>query len=469
MIIILLLLFNSVASNSKFLLRYRLDVGAPISVLDGLVFLGIVVALIPLGKNRMPTSQVHPLLLRVLALFTLATLAGAFASLLSSDDDPYYFFTTLRNFLMVPASCFIGYFLTQWPKHARRYALWLVVSGIGAGLMVMIFYKTKAETGVRQDVDINALRTMEYGPAIAGIIATFLIFQIVSGYRMFPLVVTILLAAVAFIGQSATLSRSDWVALAMSIGAIYFLIPREARRGKTIKVMLAAPLIVLFIWVGMEGASRVLGIDFQKRMVQRLETMLPGERVGKTAKAWDSRLGSQIRELQLWAKSPIIGNGFGHRRIYGINGEDMSGYGHNTWTFTLFQTGPAGFAAQAMVVGGMWLIGRRLIRDARGDKTFILIGALGACAGVFFLFHGLTTASFNALRPAIFMGLIFGIVVRTRQMQLQTLDDLAIQQYVLEQQQMLEEQGYAYDEQIALDPEHAGHAAGAFGTYYQHN
>jgi hypothetical protein len=395
-------------------------------------------------------------------------MAGSIAFLLSTDADPYYYVTTLRNFLIVPAACVMGYFLTQWPRHARRYAFWFVVAGIGAGLMVMIFYKIKGESGVKYNIDINSLRTMEYGPTIAGIVAAFLIFQIVSGYRMFPLLLTIVLAAVAFIGQCATLSRSDWVAIAMSIGAVYFLIPPETRRGKAIKFALAAPLILLFIWVGIAGASRALGIDFQQRMVQRIQTMLPGVSSGKLGKAWDTRLASQIREVELWTRSPLLGNGFGHRHIFGPNGEEMTGYGHNTWTFTLYQTGPVGLAAQALVVGGMWLVGRRLIRDARGDKTFTLIGALGACAAVFFLFHGLTTASFNAPRPAIFMGLTFGVVVRARQMQLQTLKDLAIQQYLTEQQQQLEEQGYAYDDQLALDAEQAAHA-GVFGNHYQHN
>jgi hypothetical protein len=145
----------------------------------------------------------------------------------------------------------------------------------------------------------------------------------------------------------------------------------------------------------------------------------------------------------------------------------MGGFGHNTWTFTLFQTGPLGLAAMSLVVFGMWVIGRRMIRDAQGDQLFTLIGALGSCAAVFFLFHGLTTASFNAPRPAIFLGLIFGVVVRTRQMQVQTLHDLALQQHLIEQQQ-LEEQGYAYDDQYVGDPEHAAHS-GVFGNYYQHN
>ena len=468
LIIILLLLFNSIASNSKFLLKYRIDVGAPISILDLLLGLAVIVAAIPLARNRMPTARVHPILPKVLLLFLLASIGGSIASFLTTEDDPYYHLTTLRNFLCVPLACIAGYFLTHWPKHAKRFAKWLIISGVGAAIMVMLFYRSKAEVGVKESVDINALRTMEYGPTIAGIAAAFLIYQIVSGYRMVPLFLTIVLAFVTFIGQCATLSRSDWVAIAMSIAGIYLLLPREGRRGKTVKAMLSAPLIMVFIWLGIILAGRTLGIDFEKRMVDRVMTLLPGERTGKTTKAWDTRLASQIREVQLWARRPLLGNGFGHQAIYGPNGERMTGYGHNTWTFTLYQTGPLGLASMATVVFGMWVLGRRMIREAQGDQLFTLIGALGACAAVFFFFHGLTTASFNAPRPAIFLGLIFGVVVRTRQMQLQTHSDLAIQQYLIEQQQ-LEEQGYAYDDQqLALDPEQAAHA-GVFGNYYQHN
>jgi hypothetical protein len=312
---------------------------------------------------------------------------------------------------------------------------------------------------------------MEYGPAIAGIAAAFLIYQLVSGYRLVPLFMTIGLAFVTFVGQCATLSRSDWVAVSMAIAGIYLLLPKEGRRGKTIKVLLVAPLVMLFIWLGVALASRTLGIDFEKRMMDRVMTMLPGERRKTLDKAWDSRLSGQIREVQLWARSPLIGNGFGHERIFGPNGEFLPGYGHNSWTYTLYQTGPFGLAAMSTVVFGMWIIGRRMIRQAQGDKIFTLVGALGACAAVVFLFHGLTTASFNTARPAIFLGLIFGVVVRTRQMQVQTLHELAMQQYLYEQQ--LHEQGYLAEEDGshgALDPDQAGaHTAGAFANYYQHN
>jgi hypothetical protein len=440
-----------------------------LSALDLLLALGLVVVLIPIARNRMPTDRVHPIMPKMLFCFGLAAVLGSIASFMSVDVSPYYHLTTLRNFLIVPVACCVGYFLCNWPKDAKRYAMAMIVAGVGAGVMVMLFYRAKAETGVKHNVDINALRTMEYGPAIAGIAAVFLIYQIVSGYRLVPLLAAVVLAFITFIGQCATLSRSDWVAISMAVAGIYLLLPRDGRRGKTIKVVLAAPLIMLFIWLGVALASRTLGIDFEKRMVDRVMTMLPGERTFRTTKAWDTRLASQIREVQLWARSPLLGKGFGHTAIYGPNGEVMGGYGHNTWTFTLFQSGPAGLAAMSTVVFGMWVIGRRMIREAQGEKLFTLMGALGASAAVFFLFHGLTTASFNAPRPAIFLGLTFGVVVRARQMQLQIQQDQATQQYLIEQQQLLNEQGYAYDDQHALlDPEHAAHA-GYFGNHYQLN
>ncbi|MEA2711723.1 MAG: hypothetical protein QOF78_4324, partial [Phycisphaerales bacterium] len=382
LIIIVLLLIDAIASNSKVLLKYRLDLGAPIGLLDLLLALAFLAAIVPIARNRMPTARIHPIMPKVLGLFLLAAILGSIASFLSIDDDPYYHLTTLRNFLMVPAAACVGYFLTHWPKHAKRFAFWLVIAGVGAGTMVVLFYRSKVETGVKHNVDINALRTMEYGPAIAGIAATFLIYQIVSGYRLFPLFITVVFAFVAFIGQCATLSRSDWVAISMAIGGIYLLLPREGRGLKTVKFALAAPLVMLFIWIGVLIAGRSLGIDFEGKMIERLQTMLPGERVGKAEKAWDTRLNSQIRELQLWTRSPLLGQGFGHTTIYSENGEQMFGYGHNTWTFTLFQSGPAGLAAMGTVVIGMWVIGRRMIIQARGDKIFTLIGAMGACAAV---------------------------------------------------------------------------------------
>jgi drug/metabolite transporter (DMT)-like permease len=426
--------------------------------------LGVLLAAIPLARNRMQTAQVHPIMPWMLVLFVVASVLGSLASLLSVDDDPYYYMTTLRNFSCIPLAAVAAYFLTHWPKHAKRFAMWLIIAGVGAGVMVALFYRQKAEVGIKYNADINSLRTMEYGPAIAGIAAAFLLYQIISGFRMMPLLLTIVLAFITFIGQCATLSRSDWVAIGMAIAGIYLLLPKEGRRGKVIKGVLAAPLVMLFIWLGIMLASNTLGIDFQKRMVDRVMTMLPGERTFRTVKAWDSRLASQIREVELWAQSPLFGQGFGHRRIRGANGAVMGGYGHNTWTHTLFQTGPVGLAAISVVVFGMWVLGRRMIREARGDKTFTLVGAMGACAAVFFLFHGLTTASFNAPRPAIFLGLIFGVVIRTRQMQVQTLQELAMQQYLYEQE--LEEQGYVLDDRayVAGDPAHLP----AFGTY-QHN
>jgi len=73
---------------------------------------------------------------------------------------------------------------------------------------------------------------------------------------------------------------------------------------------------------------------------------------------------------------------------------------------------PAGRSQIAMNV-----VGRRLVM-ARMDHGSVALGALAALSGVFFIVYGLTTLSFNTLRGAIPLGLICGMVLRCRAMQL---------------------------------------------------
>jgi hypothetical protein len=62
-------------------------------------------------------------------------------------------------------------------------------------------------------------------------------------------------------------------------------------------------------------------------------------------------------------------------------------------------------------------VGKRMITD-RFDKTSMVVGALGATTGVYYIIYGASTMSFNVLRPAIPLGIICGVVLRTRVMQL---------------------------------------------------
>jgi hypothetical protein len=181
--------------------------------------------------------------------------------------------------------------------------------------------------------------------------------------------------------------------------------------------MMVVPLVGVFLLIGVYLGGKATGVDFKSRIQQRLESLVPSERTTKTVKAWDSRIGGAIAEVQFWFKSPLIGCGFGHYNIYHENGLPVGGYGHNSWTFELYQTGLAGLISCAMVVGGMWVVGRRMVLTGV-DRTFVFIGAMGAITAVWFLFHGLSTASFNTPRPALTLGLTFGAVLRARAMQL---------------------------------------------------
>src|SRR5436853_274190 len=80
-----------------------------------------------------------------------------------------------------------------------------------------LFLRDKGELVTKEAFDINSLRAMWYGPAVAGIAAAYLLYQVISGTRQFALVLAVMLTCVCFIGQAATLSRSDWASLAFSM------------------------------------------------------------------------------------------------------------------------------------------------------------------------------------------------------------------------------------------------------------
>ena len=445
-LLIPLLLINGIASGENFINKYRLDVGVPINILDVMLFMGLLLPLVPLQRNRFQ-ARVHPALSRTVILYVLGAIAGSLGALICSPAGPwesvdsYSFLSMLRNFLTVPAAALTAYMMLQKPTDTRRYAFWYIMAGVGTAIMTMLFFHAKGEQA-KQALDLNALRAMGYGPVVAGIAAVFLLWQIVSGNRQFSLPVALVLTGIAFVGQAATLSRSDWVSMSFAISGIYWLLPKGKRVGNMLRVALIGPVIAVFLVIGIIAASKVTNANFQKRIADRIESLLPKEReTTKTQKAWDTRLESQLREVELWMRSPIVGNGFGHKLIYNDAMQNCGGYGHNTWTFTLFCAGPVAVAAAGFAVVGSWILGRRLLRDSGvGDPYFGLIGALCACSGAFIFMHGVTTASFNTPRPAIFLGLTFGIAARARAMQLQMMR---------EQQELdayYDENGHAADE-----------------------
>jgi hypothetical protein len=52
------------------------------------------------------------------------------------------------------------------------------------------------------------------------------------------------------------------------------------------------------------------------------------------------------------------------------------------------------------------------------DRGTVLMGALAFITAWFYVFHGLSTWSFNSFRPAVLLGLVCGAMIRCREMQL---------------------------------------------------
>lgn len=447
-ILVPIIVLNAILNNRDFVNTYRLNIGGtPINLFDILLFVGLALAFFQRSR-RYPTDAVHPLFLRGVMWLLIAAGCGCVAAGIYQEFDLRTLVAQLRNFLVLPLSAILGYFMLNYPRGGKSYAFWTVVAGVGAAIFTMIYFRGQGERVTEQKFDINMLRTVEYGVGCAGIAGAYLIYTMFSGNRQFPTFVAVALCGICVLGQSATLSRSDWISLIMCIGSVFFLLPKDSGRlGKFVKLALVVPLLGIFLSIGVALGAKATGMDFQRRVVERIESLLPHRETTKAVKAWDSRVNGAFREFQLFARSPIIGQGFGHPMIYLENGQDAVGYGHNTWTFEMFQTGISGLIGCGILVFGTWVIGRRMIFTGV-DRTFILIGAVGAMTAVWFFFHGVMTASFNTPRPAMTLGLTFGAVMRARAMQLYVLRQMQEEQALWETGEYADESQQQYNEPV---------------------
>jgi O-antigen ligase len=195
------------------------------------------------------------------------------------------------------------------------------------------------------------------------------------------------------------------------------LVPRDRRKRAVLVTITIVPIVIAVLWVGMFAASKVTGWDFYSKMEERVLTLLPqgNDRV-QSAAAWDTRTQGIAAELGIWSENPISGRGFGIQESRGLGDFDI-GVHHNAWTDILAKTGIVGLIPYMLVLFGSISVGIKMVRD-RTDRSFILVGAFSAILGFFYIVLGLTTWSFNGLRPAILIGSTFGLMLRCREIQL---------------------------------------------------
>jgi hypothetical protein len=419
--LVLVIFFNALADHDL-VLRYRLSLGGfPVNAFDVLLLILGPVAVLISRRSAFPTERVHPALPWIFVLFVAAMGGGLIGSVMSGISLRSTV-TTLRNLFTIPLCVWLGYCMLLQPRSAERVSYAHVYAGIVTAFFVLLYFGQKATT-LAPGGNIDVLRAMKYIAGYAGIAAVLLLYSMVSGVRMFRPWLAIPLCGFCFLGQFATLSRSDWLAVSAAVAVVYFLLPAASRGGKIAAVLIGPPLAMIFLWLGLFAASALTGQDFNKKMADRLYSMLPGDTPGvKQRKAWDTRLKSTLKELEWWASSPLFGRGFGihDAKVHTLTRAEAEGLRHNTWVSTLAETGLIGFSAVALVFAGTFVVGRRLVRDAV-DRGSLLLGALAVITATMLAVLGLTTQSFNQVRGAIPLGIVCGLALRCRAMQLTTL------------------------------------------------
>ena len=418
----LLTVLNAVADESGWAYPLRFDVGSiTFSLFLILLAAGLVLSLLSWGKrDEVVADRLHPLFVWTLVLMGLGTAAGCIGWFMNGYGFHKFLGISIRDHIALPVSMFVGYRLVRSWRGAAWFPHAMVAGGVGVAVCILVYFAARADV-VHASGNYDTARATVFCSTYAALAGGLLVYSFTSGNHFMPVVVAIVCACVALLGHCATLSRADWIVTALAVITAYWVMPRARRRGRG--VLLAVMLVGLFaaLWCGAYVASAATGRDLFMTMQARLQSLLPGDDDSFQRKAWDSRLPGASKELKLYASNILTGAGFGGQEdVATREGLANSEFHHNAWTDTMARSGTFGLLGALAAIVGCAVVGRRMVRDET-DRTTMLIGALGAIAGVCFGALGLMTGSFNSLRGGICLGVICGVVFKCRAMQLTAL------------------------------------------------
>lgn len=412
---------NAALDNEGFLLKHRLNfAGLPLNTLDALTVLGSVLVvmriLMPGNRYAAPTHNLF-----VWTMF--ASLFGLAAGLIGNavnGGSLYQSVLALRNYATFPLSILYGYMLYQTVRSGRPFLIGYLLAGISCALLILMFFTgTAADRGA--DVVVEQIRATAYIPIYAIIAGVFLAYSFISGNRVMPSLFAVPLAVLCLLGGIATLGRTEWLCTLAGLVFLPFLLPPGHRTKAVTSFLLLIPVLVAALWFSLHFASQVTGRDMHSTMVNRLYTLIPGLELDDgrpSSKAWDTRLPGIKRELELWLKSPLLGQGFAYQTtIREFTAAAGASHQHNAYTAALAGAGPAALLTFLLPIIGSVVIGRRMVRG-NTDRHSIRIGALAAIAGFIQLVYGACTMSHNSQRGAIACGILCGVIMRARAMEL---------------------------------------------------
>ena len=458
----LLIILNAALNNNTIVNKVRLEVGGlPISIMDGAVILCAIGALLRPRSTAgyYKTDRTHPVFWWVMGLFMLGLIGGMVGAMWNGATSRQII-TCIRNYAAAPAALYAAYYLTANFKSAKWFLYLQVLAGVIASVMIVLYFQAKTET-VRE-VNVIGIRAVMFVSAYAGLAVALLFYSLSANLRLMPLLLALAAIGICLVGQFATLSRSDWVACIAAVGVTVMLIPRERRMLSLGRMALATPFLIGSIILGLYFGSKITRKDLFDTMSKRLVTLLPGDHAGAPkSKAWDTRLPGILKELEIWAGSPIIGGGFGVHDTSIASPYTTEGLRHNSWTSTLAETGLIGFAAFSLMTGACAYCGLRLVREGT-DRYMVLIGVLAVATASYEVTHGLATMSFNQVRWGLPLFVMSGVALRMRAMQLTHQRLLAEEQVYWEQNPELwaaapadvHGTGYVFEEPV-------------FGNWYQ--
>lgn len=419
-LLVLLTLLNASLPNDIIIEVLRITPGGiPINILDILLILGLVVSIAYPSNLKFPADHLHPLLWPTVGLFIAAILISSIQTYTGQYHVLVgYYMRTVRHYAAFPAALVLGYCLLPTPKAAKFFTYVMILSGFITAILIILFFKGKGEELSGMEIKgVNALRTIAYVTPFASLAVAMLIFSLISRVRLLPLGRAILIAGTCIIGIFVTLTRSEWIAAVFGILAVFFIIPKELRRGLIAKIVVVGVILFGFLWGSIEVTSGIMKNDFAAKMHERVQSMLPWSTDSVGAKAWDTRTPGMVMELEMFSRSPLWGQGFGSQYAELESSSSNVSMRHNAFTSIMAETGLLGLTPMLMSFWIMGVLGRRMVL-AQADSGTVLIGALGFISAVFFFVLGMSTMSFNNEREGIVVGMICGMVLRARAMQL---------------------------------------------------
>jgi hypothetical protein len=418
----LLMLVNYAADKEKFLFAYRFSVaGMPVNVLDVLMGVACLFAPFAIRKARIPGEQTHRGLKWTLAMTTAGCLVG-FGGGAAAGVEVRYVIDMTRNVAALALSVFIGYYAVSNLRQARWAALVVIVSSAASAFFVLLFLRESAEALSWSGTSFHMLRNTTKGGDLGVVGAAFATFALVSGIAFFPRPVLFGLLLLCMGGAFALPHRSSWLAAGGAILFAGLVLPRLPFGKRVARGAVYLGVIGGILLSGVLLYSRLTGRNFGEYVMIRLQSMNPlAEATTKDNRAWDTRLPGAIVEIRLWLQSPLIGNGFGFQNFMTAKGEHFGvGYRHNVWTASLAEGGVPLFLGYLLPCVLCVVVGKRLVND-RMDRATVMVGVIGATQGVYSLLMATATMSINTQRQAIALGMITGLVLRVRDMQLATL------------------------------------------------